>query len=34
MGGLVGQLVVAVIGACVLIAIARLFASRGRTRPL
>jgi len=34
MGGIIGQLVVAVLGACLLIALARLFTGRGRARTL
>ena len=34
MGGIVGQLLVAVVGACLLIAIARMFTGRGRARTL
>jgi uncharacterized membrane protein YeaQ/YmgE (transglycosylase-associated protein family) len=32
MGGIISQLLVAVVGACLLIAIARAFTGRGRTR--
>jgi len=34
MGGIVGQLIVAVVGACLLIGIARMFTGRGRDRTL
>jgi len=34
MGGIVGQLIVAVVGACLLIGIARMFTGRGRARTL
>jgi len=34
MGGIVGQLIVAVVGACLLIGIARMFTGRGSARTL
>jgi uncharacterized membrane protein YeaQ/YmgE (transglycosylase-associated protein family) len=34
MGGIVGQLLVAVVGACLLIGVARMFTGRGRARTL
>lgn len=34
MGGIIGQLLVAVVGACLLIAIGRAFGGRGRARTL